>query len=189
MAAKTITIPGVGDVLLEKSRRARHVSLSVRPFRGARVAVPVGVSFAAAEAVAREKAGWLRRQIRRMGVLEQEAEALPLAPALPRPAARQYLVQRLERLAQQHGFTFNRVFVRNQKTRWGSCSYRNNINLNIHLARLPERLTDYALLHELVHTRIRNHGPDFWTEMIRLMPDARALDRELDRYSGLLASR
>lgn len=189
MGAKTITIAGVGEVLLEKSRRARRINLSVRPFRGVRVAVPLGVSFAEAEAVAREKTEWLRKQTRRMGVLEQEAECLPIAPALPRAAARRILVERLAWLARRYGLRFNRVFVRNQKTRWGSCSYRNNINLNIQLARLPERLTDYALLHELVHTRIRNHGPEFWVEMIRLMPDARILDRELDRYSGLLGSR
>lgn len=186
MSRKKIEISGVGSVLLERSRRARHINLSVQPFKGARVAVPTGVSFEQAEAVVRSKKGWLQKHLSRAETLEQEAETLALMHPLPKNGARRLLVGRLRELAEQHGFTYNRIFVKNQRTRWGSCSTRNNINLNINLARLPARLIDYTLLHELVHTRIRNHGPLFWRELKRLLPDAELLDRELDRYSGLL---
>ena len=96
------------------------------------------------------------------------------------------LLQRLEMLAARHGYTYNKVYVRNQKTRWGSCSARNNISLNVNLVRLPEALIDYVILHELVHTRIRDHGPAFWDELDRRIARARQLDRQLREYELLL---
>lgn len=100
-------------------------------------------------------------------------------------AARQ-LVRRLNELSQQHGFTFNKVAIRNQKTRWGSCSEKNNISLNINLVCLPNELMDYILLHELVHTRIKNHSKQFWDELDRVTGNAKKLDGQLKKYSLLL---
>jgi len=183
MESKKVNLQGVGEVVLERSRRARHVNLSVKPFRGVRIAVPRGVSFQQALAVAHAKSSWLRVHLGRMVLIEQQILALKKAPGVVDPVqARCILVARLAQLAQQHGFVYNRVFVRNQRTRWGSCSRQNNINLNINLVRLPEALRDYTILHELVHTRIKNHGPLFWEELARVIPDARTLDRELNRY-------
>ena len=62
---------------------------------------------------------------------------------------REILIKRLDKLAEKHGLKYNRVFVRNQKTRWGSCSSKNNISLNAKLVKLPEKLMDYIILHEL----------------------------------------
>jgi hypothetical protein len=183
MESKKVNLQGVGEVVLERSRRARHINLSVKPFKGVRIAVPRGVSFQQALAVAHAKSSWLKIHLGRMVLIEQQILALKKAPGVVDPVhARRILVARLAQLAQQHGFVYNRVFVRNQRTRWGSCSRQNNINLNINLVRLPEALRDYTILHELVHTRIKNHGPLFWEELVRVTPDARALDRELNRY-------
>jgi predicted metal-dependent hydrolase len=76
--------------------------------------------------------------------------------------------------------------VRNQKTRWGSCSARNNINLNINLAHLPVELMDYIILHELAHTRITNHGPQFWKLLGDYIQHPREHDRALNQYDALL---
>jgi predicted metal-dependent hydrolase len=187
MESKKVNLQGVGEVVLERSRRARHINLSVKPFRGVRIAVPRGVSFQQALAVAHAKSSWLRVHLGRMVLIEQQILALKKTPEAVDPIqARRILVARLAQLAQQHGFVYNRVFVRNQRTRWGSCSRQNNINLNINLVRLPAALRDYTILHELVHTRIKNHGPLFWQELAGVIPDARALDRELNRYWMLL---
>jgi predicted metal-dependent hydrolase len=96
------------------------------------------------------------------------------------------LIDRLNRLAQRHGFRYNRVFVRNQKTRWGSCSALNNISLNINLVRLPQELIDYTILHELVHTRIKNHSRRFWQELDKILGDAKQIDKKLSEYGALL---
>ena len=92
------------------------------------------------------------------------------------------LTGRLEHLARKHGFTYNRVFIRNQKTRWGSCSSQNNIGLNMQTFRLPEELMDYVILHELVHTRVKNHSIDFWAELDTWVVDGKRLASRLRQY-------
>ncbi|MCD6308004.1 MAG: M48 family metallopeptidase, partial [Candidatus Latescibacteria bacterium] len=172
MTVKSITLDleGVGPVLFEASRRARRLVISVRPFHGVRVAVPHGVSLDRAAAFAHRQAGWIRKHIARMKSVERKTLARRESePAVDREEARAILTTRLDELARRHGFAYNRVFIRKQKTRWGSCSARNNINLNMRLCALPRELMDYVLLHELLHTKIRNHGPRFWDELDSLM--------------------
>ncbi len=185
MEAKTVELKSVGTILIERSRRAKHLSLSVRPFEGARVAVPFGVSFDRAEMFARSKTAWIKTHLDRMALMEQEARALSKSKPINQAAARKHLIDRLNLLSQKHGFNYNRVFIKNQKTRWGSCSEKNNINLNINLVRLPDELIDYTILHELVHTRIKNHGRRFWDQMDKLVGDAKKLDGKLSEYRVL----
>jgi predicted metal-dependent hydrolase len=87
--------------------------------------------------------------------------------------ARIYLSKRIAEIAEQTGFRYNKLSFRNQQTRWGSCSHTNNISLNIKLMLLSPQLIDYVLLHELVHTRVKNHSPLFWRELERHMGDAK----------------
>ena len=183
---KTIEIENVGPVNMERSRRAKHISVSVRPFKGVRVAVPRGVSFTSAALFARSKAKWIKKHLEKMQKKELAAKLFSENNPIDRKTARRQLVQRLDYLAERYGFEYNRVFIKNQKTRWGSCSGQNNINLNVNLVRLPEELIDYTLLHELVHTRIKNHGKKFWSQMDRLLGDARKLDQALSAYNLLL---
>ena len=187
MQSKKIKIDGVGSVLLERSHRAKHISVSIRPFKGIRVAVPKGVSFKKAESVALAKRKWMMKHSLRMNRREQEAVALKLKHRLDPAKARKQLVARLDELSDRHGIPYNRVFVRNQKTRWGSCSQKNNINLNINLVRLPDELIDYTILHELAHIRVKNHSKKFWDELEKLVEGARKLDRKLNRFNLLLA--
>jgi hypothetical protein len=96
--------------------------------------------------------------------------------------ASRVLVERLEELSAQHGFCYNKVSIRNQRTRWGSCSAKNDISLNMKLLKLPQELIDYVILHELVHTRIKNHTKAFWRELDRIVGNAKALDARLNQY-------
>lgn len=79
--------------------------------------------------------------------------------------AKRILPQRVEELAQEFGFTYAGVKIQSSKTRWGSCSKEQNINLSFYLMLLPEHLVDYVILHELCHTREMNHGDKFWKLM------------------------
>ena len=184
--SKTVELKSVGTIKMERSRRARHISVSVRPFKGVRVAVPLGVSFASAELFAQSKAGWIRKHLHKMEQMERAAKVVSENDPINRTSARKYLVSRRNHLAAKYGFKYNRVFIKNQKTRWGSCSGKNNINLNINLIRLPDELIDYTILHELVHTRVKNHGRRFWDQMDKLVGDAKKLDSKLSEYRVLL---
>ena len=101
---------------------------------------------------------------------------------LMRHEAKIYLPRRVEELAKLHNFTFQKVFVKHVKSRWGSCSSVNNINLNIHLMRLPDHLIDYVILHELVHTKIKNHSREFWSMLELTYPGSKSFNKELKKY-------
>jgi len=75
--------------------------------------------------------------------------------------AKEYLPERTGELATKFGFKFNRVSLKSNKTNWGSCSKLGNINLNIHLMRLPVYIADFVILHELCHLKHHNHGAEF----------------------------
>jgi predicted metal-dependent hydrolase len=100
-----------------------------------------------------------------------------------RKEARAYLPAELRRLAETHGFRYNRLAIRKSRTRWGSCSSKKNINLSLFLMILPPHLIEYVLLHELCHTVEMNHGPRFW-ELLNRYTDgrAKALQKELRGY-------
>lgn len=98
--------------------------------------------------------------------------------------AKELLPPRLKQLAQEKGFTYNRCIVKNVHTRWGSCSTKGNINLNMHLVQLPNELIDYVLLHELCHTVEMNHSERFWTLLDSVTAPAKAkeLRKKLKEY-------
>jgi predicted metal-dependent hydrolase len=94
----------------------------------------------------------------------------------------EYLPQRVKKLAGKFGLTFQNVALKNVRTRWGSCSRRKNINLNIHLMRLPDHLIDYVILHELAHTVELNHSKNFWNLLDSFVGNAKMFDKELKNY-------
>lgn len=96
-----------------------------------------------------------------------------------REEAKAYLPARVAYFAKLHGFKYNKVFIKNHKSRWGSCSARNNINLSLHLMRLPDDLIDYVILHELVHTEVKNHSKKFWLRLEEVCPDVKRLRKEI----------
>jgi predicted metal-dependent hydrolase len=183
---KRVCLDGVGEILLRRSRRAKNICLIIEPFKGVRVAVPPGVTYNQALDVARKKRRWIAAHLDRMTQIEARAMAFVSKTPINRKVARRVIVDRLDQLAGRYGFSYNRAFVRNQKTRWGSCSAVNNINLNINLIRLPAELMDYTIMHELVHTRIKDHSRNFWTELSRYISDPKQVDRQLNTYAPML---
>lgn len=99
-----------------------------------------------------------------------------------RKDAKTYLPKRVKYFADKFDFDYKKVIIKNAKTRWGSCSSINNINLNLHLMRLTDKLIDYVILHELVHTKIKNHQKEFWDLLNIVSGDAKGLHRELKKY-------
>ncbi len=180
---RIINIPGMGDVRMRKSRRATRFSISVTNSGDIRITIPRRGTIGQAKAFLREKSVWVARHRENACRLRLRHEALVAhCKPISREEATILLQERLGHLAWKYDFSFNKVSIRNQKTRWGSCSARNNISLNERLTRLPRRLMDYVLLHELVHTRVKNHGEDFRRELGKYVEDVRGLRRELREY-------
>ena len=175
-----INIDGIGPVLFEQSRRAKRIIISVKTSKDVRVAVPTLASFKTALEFVYLKKEWIQRHLVKIEQNESRKKAfLDHSPAIDKADAKKTLIDRLYHLAQEHGFTYNNASVRNQRTRWGSCSPKNNISLNMKLVLLPKELIDYVILHELVHTRIHNHNKKFWAELDRYMENSKITAKRL----------
>jgi len=186
--SQTVEIKDIGSVLLEHSRRARRIVISVRQGKGVRVAVPRRTSFASALEFVHTKKSWINKHLAKLGEYKKRKQAFnDVFIDIDKAEARRKIISRLEQLAQEHRFTYNKVSIRNQRTRWGSCSGKNNISLNIKLVALPQELSDYVILHELTHTKVHNHGRKFWQELDKHVGNGKAKAKELIEYGlGIL---
>lgn len=183
MLSTAQTISNLGAITFVKSPRARRLSISIKPFKPIRVAVPAGVSEKRAKQFLQSNVGWITKALVRMKKAEQEQSAEVELPPINMAAAKTALTTRLDYLADKYRFSYNRVSIRNQKTRWGSCSRKNNISLNMNLVRLPQELQDYVILHELAHTKIKNHSQRFWVDLDKRAGDAKMMAKKLRNYS------
>lgn len=125
-----------------------------------------------------EKASWIRMQQGRMQEREKmrQQARIHLDAAQEkelRERAKSVLAQRTAYFARQIGVTYGRITVRDQKTRWGSCSQTGNLNFNFRLILAPLEVLDYVVVHELCHRRQMNHSTQFWQEVAQVLPDYR----------------
>ena len=125
-----------------------------------------------------EKASWIRMQQGKMQEREKmrQQARIHLDAAQEkelRERAKSVLAQRTAYFARQVGVTYGRITVRDQKTRWGSCSQTGNLNFNFRLILAPSEVLDYVVVHELCHRRQMNHSTQFWQEVAQVLPDYR----------------
>ena len=125
-----------------------------------------------------EKASWIRMQQGKMQEREKmrQQARIHLDAAQEkelRERAKSVLAQRTAYFARQVGVTYGRITVRDQKTRWGSCSQTGNLNFNFRLILAPPEVLDYVVVHELCHRRQMNHSAQFWQEVAQVLPDYR----------------
>lgn len=99
-----------------------------------------------------------------------------------RMEAKRYLPPRVKRQAERFGFKYGRLTFRDNVSNWGSCSFDNNISLNIKLMKLPDELIDYVILHELCHTVEKNHSAEFWRLVGKVCPGYAELRVRLKKY-------
>ena len=93
------------------------------------------------------------------------------------------LEERLPLFASVMGVSYGRVSIRDQRTRWGSCSSEGNLNFNCRLLFVPDRIVDYVVIHELAHRRFMNHSKAFWKEVEKYMPDYKEQKKLLSRFA------
>ena len=147
------------------SYRCGRMAVSVSPFRD-------GDPAARLSFLQKQQRPWIERQ--RAQVRESATHGPSYSPEaireLRRQAARE-LPERLLRLAEHHGVHVSRVSVRNQRSRWGSCSPDGHICLNWRLVLMPDSVRDYVLIHELMHLRRLDHSRHFWRLVAHACPD------------------
>ena len=178
---KYVNYPVIGNVLFEKSRKAKRVIISVKSPSKIRVAVPRFITIKRAELFVVQKFDWIKTQQKKLLKKVNTLEIVKSASTDEKLRIR----KQTERLAKTHNLTFSKLTLRKMRTRWGSCTSKNNISLNIGLIALTNDLREYIILHELVHTKIKNHSKEFWNELGKLIPNPKALNRKLSQNYGL----
>jgi predicted metal-dependent hydrolase len=96
-------------------------------------------------------------------------------------AARKFITKRAAQLSGKLGYVYNRISIRGQKTRWGSCSSRGTLSFNYRLIRYRKEVIDYLIIHELCHLKEMNHSKKFWNLVERFCPDFKKLEKELKK--------
>ena len=99
-----------------------------------------------------------------------------------RERAVEKITPRVKKQSKQTGLTYQQLQFRKMEKRWGSCTESNNIIMNIEAVKLPFTLIDYIIIHELCHTRVKNHSKQFWAELARHVPNWKELD---DKVAGM----
>ena len=166
---------------LKKSRRARHMRLSVASDGDVRVSVPWFVSAHLADSFLRQKAEWLLEHIN--DFKNKKPRAMPAATRADylkyKELAREIAEKKLRHFNTEYGYAWKKIAIRNTKTRWGSCSAAGNLNFSYRIIYLPEHLCDYIVVHELCHLGQFNHSAKFWALVAQAVPDFRERRREI----------
>jgi predicted metal-dependent hydrolase len=145
------------------------------------VTIPRNGSLSEAKQFLKSKASWVQKQLQKIDLHTQPHDISDLDIDLEK--AQTGMFNRLDYFSEKYNFPYNRSGFRCQKTRWGSCSGKNNINLNVNIVFLPKELQDYILLHELVHTKVKNHSRKFWAELDKYTQgQAKELSKKLKKY-------
>lgn len=163
---------------LRTNQRSRRVRLSVRCGGGLVVTRPHWVPESTIERFIVEKAEWVLREMERMRQFTHISGGKKRYTT-NKEEARKFITGRLEVLNERYGFTYGRISIRDQRTRWGSCSAEGNLNFNYRLFFLPSHLADYIIAHELCHLAEFNHSKRFWELVSRAVPDHKACRREM----------
>lgn len=166
---------------LKRSKRTKRMRLSVGDGGALSVTIPHLFPEQFVERFIREHAEWILKQIARFETAGNKRFAhYGRSHYLEhKEAARQLAQDRLAHFNRLYDFTYGTISIRDQKTRWGSCSRSGNLNFNYKLAVVPEHIADYVIVHELCHCREFNHSKAFWELVARAIPNHRAIRREL----------
>ena len=187
-------IPALSSIRIIRSSR-RTLSLQVRPDGEVLVRAPRRATLPEIEAFVRKNEGWLRRHL---DLVEKEQAAAAASPVEKltmdeirqlADRAMQVIPARVAHFAPVVGVTYGRITIRNQRTRWGSCSSRGNLNFNCLLMLVPPKVLDYVVVHELCHRKEMNHSPRFWAEVERIIPDYKTYEKWLKTDGGRIMRR
>ncbi len=162
------------EIKLIRSRR-RTISIEVTADAQVIVRAPNRVPLADINRFIGEKADWIDKSLNKMRLRQaeqsQRKELSSQEVKLLVTRAKRIIPQRVRYYADIMGVTYGRITIRMQKSRWGSCSAKGNLNFNCLLMRTPETIIDYVVVHELCHLKEMNHSERFWAEVEKVLPD------------------
>ena len=174
------------EYTLKVSGRSRSLRLAVYPGGELIVTAPSFLNIRAIEQFIIRKSRWVLDKIDQLVSIPKpiKIKSSRIDFIRNKSTALKIARQKMEHFNKFYGLKWKRVSIKNQKTRWGSCSRQGNINFNYKIALLPERAVDYIIVHELCHLAEMNHSRRFWSLVAKTVPDYLKIRKEL-RKNGL----
>lgn len=175
------------EYTLKLSRHAQRMRLTIYPDGKFMVTAPQSMSENTIERFILEKSQWITDKL---AYFKSQPKQIFVKDSKKyyaeyKDRALVFVLKRIEYFNQFYGFKFKQIKIKNQKTRWGSCSKNGNLNFNYKIFLLPGKLADYIIVHELCHLKELNHAPKFWDLVARTVPDCLQARRELKK-SGFM---
>lgn len=173
-----------------RSKR-RTIAVQIKPDLQIIVRAPIRMKDKDIEGFIEEKAAWIEKHTEAMKT-RQAQQLLPFTDVEIKnlaDAAVEDIPVRVKKYAPLIGVTVNKVTIRNQRSRWGSCSSKGNLNFNCLLMLCPEDVRDYIVVHELCHRKEMNHSPRFWAQVEQILPDYKERQKWLKENGNMLIGR
>lgn len=172
------------EVNFNKNRRSKGIKITLKNKGSFLVSYPWFVSQRQAEKFFLENQEWVLKSNK---ILKERKYSKLLAWGerkdylKNKERARALVKERLEELNKFYNFSFNKIAIRDQQTRWGSCSSNRNLNFNYRIIFLPDELVDYLIVHELCHLEEMNHSKNFWNLVSQAIPDYKDRSKKLKK--------
>ena len=171
-------IVGIGEVSFSKSNKLRRLSIIIKNDMNTEVKIPPGISFNHAESFVKKKNNWIKKQKERIS-----KKIILKKYHIPSEKIIEDFIfittKKIKFFSLKYNLKYNKLSFKWMKSRWGSCSYKNNITLNLWMIFLPKNLKNYIVLHELVHIKIKNHSKEFWIELEKICENSRFFNKRL----------
>lgn len=167
---------------LKRHPRSKGVRMNVSSERALTVTAPRWVPNYFIERALQEKKEWILKTLAYFSLSRFRLDNGVALYKKHKEEARELVLCRLEYFNQFYGLSWNAVSIRNQKTRWGSCSKKKNLNFHYKLALVPSELADYVVVHELCHLKEFNHSKKFWELVALTVPNHQARRKELRQH-------
>jgi len=171
--------------LIKNTKRLKNLKITIsRNKNYVLVSKPFFVSENSIKKIILEKAEWILKNQEKLKKIKPKLlnKGTEKDFLLYKSKIRKIVKERLEKYNQFYNLKYNKVCIRNQKTRWGSCSGRGNLNFNYRLVYLEEKYQDYVIVHELCHLKEMNHGKNFWNLVSEQIPDYKKIRKELKSF-------
>ncbi len=167
--------------------KSRYLRIRIKPGGEVLVTVPKNVNSSVVAKFLQDKHDWIEKKVKLMEQYSKIPKVTLSRKEITalKTKALTFIEERLLYFNTKYGYEWNTITIRQQKSRWGSCSKKGNLNFNYKIALLPEHLADYIVVHELCHLGEFNHSDRFWTLVARTIPDYREKRKEL-REKGVV---
>jgi predicted metal-dependent hydrolase len=168
---------------LKKYKKSKSIRLRIKDSGEILITAPYYVSKKYIDEFVLQKSDWIKEKLNiYVPKIKHDPKQEKKEYQKYKQQALELVISKIKKINSFYKFKFNKIFIKNQKTRWGSCSNKKNLNFNYKIVFLPDHLAEYLVVHELCHLKEMNHGKKFWRLVEQMVPNYVNAQRELRAF-------